>query len=120
VRGILKALPQYLPDSRPRTSTGCPSGAACARARPTACRTSAARGASRTSTVGAGHSMMGVSLAPVTGSLIAEILSGERRRSDRRPSAAGAKKVDIDSAPGDHGRRGSARSRREGSTLGRQ
>ena len=77
VRGILKALPQYLPDLASvdfeRLPVWCGLRPCPPDGLPYVGRT---RRLSNV-TVAAGHSMMGVSLAPVTGRLIAEILSDE-------------------------------------------
>jgi D-amino-acid dehydrogenase len=77
VRGILKALPQYLPDLAAADFERLPVWCGL---RPCPPDGLPYLGRSRrlgNVAVAAGHSMMGVSLAPVTGRLVAEILSGE-------------------------------------------
>ncbi len=49
------------------------SGEASARARPTGCPSSAARGGSSNLVVAAGHAMVGMSMGPVTGKLVAQL-----------------------------------------------
>jgi D-amino-acid dehydrogenase len=77
VRGILKALPQYLPDLAAadlgRLPVWCGLRPCSPDGLPYVGRTRRLANV----TVATGHSMMGVSLGPVTGRLIAEILSGE-------------------------------------------
>jgi D-amino-acid dehydrogenase len=84
VRGIVRSIPQYFPDFsredfddvpvwsglRPCSPDGLPYVGRCARYQNLSTAT--------------GHSMMGVSLAPVTGRLMAEILSGETPSLDVR------------------------------------
>lgn len=78
VRGILKALPLYLPDLAAQDFERLPVWCGLRPCPPDGLPYLGRTRRLSNVTVAAGHSMMGVSLAPVTGSLIAEILSGER------------------------------------------
>ena len=85
VRAIIDAVPRYYPENAGRgLRRRARRGADCGRARPTACLTSAARGGDRTSSVAAGHAMMGVTLGPITGTIVARSCRARRRRSTWR------------------------------------
>ncbi|MET0551924.1 MAG: FAD-dependent oxidoreductase [Vicinamibacteria bacterium] len=77
VRGILKALPQYLPDLAAADFERLPVWCGLRPCPPDGLPYLGRTRRLANLAVAAGHSMMGVSLAPVTGRLIAEILSGE-------------------------------------------
>lgn len=77
VRGILKALPRYLPDYAAADFERLPVWCGLRPCPPDGLPYVGRTRRLANVTVAAGHSMMGVSLAPVTGRLIAEILSGE-------------------------------------------
>jgi D-amino-acid dehydrogenase len=77
VRGILKALPQYLPDYAAADFERLPVWCGLRPCPPDGLPYLGRTRRLANLTVAAGHSMMGVSLAPVTGRLIAEVLSGE-------------------------------------------
>lgn len=77
VRGILKALPRYLPDLASADFERLPVWCGLRPCPPDGLPYLGRTRRYANVTVAAGHSMMGVSLAPVTGRLIAEILSGE-------------------------------------------
>jgi D-amino-acid dehydrogenase len=77
VRGILKALPQYLPDYATADFERLPAWCGLRPCPPDGLPYLGRTRRLANVTIGTGHSMMGVSLAPVTGRLIAEILSGE-------------------------------------------
>ena len=77
VRGIINAVPKYYPDFRPEDFDGIPSWRGL---RP--CSPDGLPFIGRTTkfanlSIATGHAMMGMSLGPVTGRLLAEILSGE-------------------------------------------
>ena len=76
VDGHRRTVRSYLPGlaDRPRPSRR---GAGSARARRTACRTSAGPQAYRNVSVACGHGHIGMGLAPVGGELIAQLLAGE-------------------------------------------
>ncbi len=78
VRGIINAVPKYYPDFRPEDFDGL---APWRGLRP--CSPDGLPFIGRTAkfanlSIAAGHAMMGMSLGPVTGRLLAEILSGEK------------------------------------------
>jgi D-amino-acid dehydrogenase len=77
VRGILKALPRYLPDYAVADFERLPVWCGLRPCPPDGLPYLGRTRRLANVTIGTGHSMMGVSLAPVTGRLIAEILSGE-------------------------------------------
>jgi D-amino-acid dehydrogenase len=77
VRGILKALPQYLPDLAAADFERLPVWCGLRPCPPDGLPYLGRTRRLANVAVACGHSMMGVSLGPVTGRLIAEILSGE-------------------------------------------
>jgi D-amino-acid dehydrogenase len=76
VRGIAKALPRYLPDFEPSDFAGVSPWAGLRPCPPDGLPYVGRTARFRNLTVATGHSMMGVSLAPITGRLVAEVLAG--------------------------------------------
>lgn len=82
VQGIIKAVPQYYPDFRPEDFAGV---APWRGLRPCSPDGLPYLGRSRECAnlvVAAGHAMMGLSLAPITGKLVAEFVSGQTPDAD--------------------------------------
>lgn len=76
VRGIVKAVPQYFPDFAASDFEGVPAWCGLRPCSPDGLPYVGRTGRFRNLTVATGHSMMGVSLAPITGRLVADVLSG--------------------------------------------
>jgi len=76
VRGIVKAVPRYLPDFEPGDFEGVPAWAGLRPCPPDGLPYVGRTRRFRNLTVATGHSMMGVSLAPITGRLVAAMLAG--------------------------------------------
>jgi D-amino-acid dehydrogenase len=77
VRGIVRSIPQYLPDFSREDFEGVPVWSGLRPCSPDGLPYVGRVARYQNLSVATGHSMMGVSLAPVTGRLLAEILSGE-------------------------------------------
>ncbi len=77
VDGILKAIPQYFPDFRPEDFRDLPVWSGLRPCSPDGLPYVGRFGRYLNLSAATGHAMMGMSLGPVTGKLIAEILSGE-------------------------------------------
>ena len=77
VNGIVKAIPRYLPDFTRTDFDGVPVWSGLRPCSPDGLPYIGRFGRFANLVVATGHSMMGVSLAPITGRLIGEILAGE-------------------------------------------
>jgi D-amino-acid dehydrogenase len=78
VRGILKAIPRYLPDFTPADFEGVTPWCGLRPCSPDGLPYVGRFGHYANLSAATGHAMMGLSLAPVTGRLMAELLSGEK------------------------------------------
>lgn len=76
VRGIVKAVPRYLPDFEVGDFDGLPAWVGLRPCSPDGLPYLGRTGRFRNLSVATGHSMMGVSLAPISGRLMAETLAG--------------------------------------------
>jgi len=76
VRGIMQSVPDYFPDFRAEDFTGLEPWVGLRPCSPDGLPYLGRTAAHANLTIATGHAMMGLSLAPVTGMLIAEILSG--------------------------------------------
>ena len=76
VRGIAKAVPQYLPDFAASDFEGVPAWCGLRPCSPDGLPYVGRTHRFRNLSIATGHSMMGVSLAPITGRLVADVLSG--------------------------------------------
>lgn len=77
VRGIVTALPRYLPDFAPADFDGVAAWCGLRPCSPDGLPYVGRTRRFRNLTIATGHAMMGVSLAPITGRLVAEELAGE-------------------------------------------
>ena len=77
VRGIIESVPQYYPEFTPADFEGVPVWRGLRPCSPDGLPYVGRTAACGNLCVAAGHAMMGVSLGPVTGKLVSEILSGE-------------------------------------------
>lgn len=84
VRGIINAVPKYYPDFRPEDFDGIPPWRGLRPCAPDGLPFIGRTAKFANLSVAAGHAMMGMSLGPVTGRLLAEILSGEKPAWDIR------------------------------------
>jgi D-amino-acid dehydrogenase len=82
VRGILNSLSRYLPAFHPADFSSTTPWCGLRPVTPDGLPYVGRPGALENLTVATGHAMMGMSLAPVTGMLVSEIVSGERPRID--------------------------------------
>jgi D-amino-acid dehydrogenase len=78
VRGIVKAVPKYFPEFGPEDFRGLPVWRGLRPCSPDGLPYLGRFGRYANLSVATGHAMMGVSLGPITGKLMAEILSGEK------------------------------------------
>ena len=78
VRGILKSIPRYLPDFAPEDFEGVAPWCGLRPCSPDGLPYLGRFDLYRNLTAATGHAMMGLSLAPITGRLVAELLSDER------------------------------------------
>ena len=85
VRGIVRSIPRYLPDFSPGDFADLPVWSGLRPCSPDGLPYIGRFARYQNLSAATGHSMMGVSLAPVTGRLMAEILSGETPSLDVRP-----------------------------------
>lgn len=76
VRGIVKAVPRYLPDFATSDFEGVPAWCGLRPCSPDGLPYVGRTGRFRNLSIATGHSMMGVSLAPITGRLLADVLTG--------------------------------------------
>ena len=84
VRGIVRSIPQYLPDFSREDFANVPVWSGLRPCSPDGLPYVGRFARYQNVSTATGHSMMGVSLAPVTGRLLAEILSGEAPSLDVR------------------------------------
>jgi D-amino-acid dehydrogenase len=77
VQGILRALPLYYPDFRPADFEGITPWAGLRPCPPDGMPYVGRTGAAENLVVATGHSMMGLSLGPVTGQIVSRLLAGE-------------------------------------------
>jgi D-amino-acid dehydrogenase len=77
VRGIVRAVPQYFPDLAVADFEGVPAWCGLRPCSPDGLPYVGRTGRLRNLSIATGHAMMGVSLAPVTGRLLADVLAGE-------------------------------------------
>jgi D-amino-acid dehydrogenase len=77
VRGIVKAVPRYFPDFEERDFDGLPAWCGLRPCSPDGLPYVGRTRRLRNLSVATGHSMMGVSLGPITGRLLADVLAGE-------------------------------------------
>ena len=82
VRGIINAVPQYYPDFSPGDFAGLRPWSGLRPCSPDGMPYVGRTRACENLTAATGHAMMGLSLGPITGQLIAEILSGEKPAHD--------------------------------------
>jgi D-amino-acid dehydrogenase len=78
VRGIVKAVPKYLPDFGPDDFWGVVPWAGLRPCSPDGLPYIGRFGRYANLSIAAGHAMIGLSLAPITGKLMGEVLSGEQ------------------------------------------
>jgi D-amino-acid dehydrogenase len=77
VRGIIKAVPQYYPDFTPQDFAGIQPWRGLRPCSPDGLPYLGRTARYANLAIATGHAMMGLSLGPVTGKLMAEILAGE-------------------------------------------
>lgn len=82
VRGIIKSVPKYFPALRRLILRASNHGSACARYHRMAFPYIGRTKRFSNLCLATGHGMMGISLAPITGQLIADTLTGSRPRFD--------------------------------------
>jgi D-amino-acid dehydrogenase len=78
VRGIIESVPRYYPEFTPRDFDGIEPWCGLRPCSPDGLPYVGRTGRYANLSIATGHAMMGLSLGPITGKLIAEILSGER------------------------------------------
>jgi D-amino-acid dehydrogenase len=77
VRGIIKAIPQYFPDFSPDDFDGIPPWLGLRPCSPDGMPYLGRTGCYANLIIATGHAMMGMSLGPITGKLVAEMATGE-------------------------------------------
>jgi D-amino-acid dehydrogenase len=82
VLGIIKAVPRYLPEFTPDDFAGIPPWSGLRPCSPDGLPYLGRTGKFANLTIATGHAMMGLSLGPITGRLVAEVLSGEQPSHD--------------------------------------
>jgi D-amino-acid dehydrogenase len=85
VRGIVKSIPRYYPDFAPQDFRNVPVWRGLRPCSPDGLPYIGRFGSYRNLSTATGHAMMGLSLAPITGKLMAEILSDESPSIDLSP-----------------------------------
>ena len=78
VQGIIDSVPRYFPDFRPEDFKGTPVWRGLRPCSPDGLPYLGRWPRYRNLSIATGHAMMGLSLGPITGQLMAEILSGEQ------------------------------------------
>ncbi len=84
VQGIIKAVPRYFPEFTPADFEGVPSWRGLRPCSPDGMPYVGRTTAARNLTIATGHAMMGLSLGPVTGQIVAGIVAGEAPAFDLR------------------------------------
>lgn len=84
IRGIIKAVPKYYPDFRPEDFEGVQPWRGLRPCSPDGLPYVGRTRRYQNLCIATGHAMMGLSLGPITGRLLAEILSGEKPSIDLR------------------------------------
>jgi D-amino-acid dehydrogenase len=84
VAGIIKSIPRYLPRFKPQHLEGLQPWCGLRPVSPDGLPFVGRSGAYPNLTIATGHAMMGVSLGPITGQLVGEILGGEKPSIDVR------------------------------------
>jgi D-amino-acid dehydrogenase len=82
VHGIIKAVPQYYPEFRTGDFDGIPPWSGLRPCSPDGMPYMGRTAKWKNVTLATGHAMMGLSLGPVTGRLIAQVIDGERTEID--------------------------------------
>jgi D-amino-acid dehydrogenase len=78
VRGIIKAVPKYFPEFAPEDFTDVKPWVGLRPCSPDGLPYLGRTGKFANLTIATGHAMMGLSLGPITGQLVSEIVSGEK------------------------------------------
>jgi D-amino-acid dehydrogenase len=84
VDGIIKAIPKYYPNFRPEDFAGVQPWAGLRPCSPDGLPYIGRTASYRNLTIASGHAMMGLSLAPITGKLVSQILKNEKPQIDLR------------------------------------
>lgn len=84
VSGIIKSIPRYMPRFKPQHFEGLQPWCGLRPVSPDGLPYIGRTGAYPNLTIATGHAMMGISLGPITGQLVAEVLRGERPSIDLR------------------------------------